>query len=137
MSLVDIVTLYDTWSDIHTTPAVLNPLVERRHPGDAMAIITCVTTPPESLDHTVNYVWNLLERIFRPMRARSRHSSAPSAVVAHTVSSKPPLRSTAPRERKQASTDAAGAPHPGGRQRARMRGLPTRAGRGRPLRHTR
>jgi hypothetical protein len=39
MSLVDIVTLDDTWSDIHTTPAVLNPLVGRRHPGDAMAII--------------------------------------------------------------------------------------------------
>jgi hypothetical protein len=52
MSLVDIVTLDDTWSDTHATPVVLNPLVGRRHAGDAMAIITCVTTPHESLDHT-------------------------------------------------------------------------------------
>jgi hypothetical protein len=66
MSLVDIVTLDDTWSDIHATPAVLNPLVGRRHTGDAMTIITCVTTPHESLDHTVNYVWHLLETMFSP-----------------------------------------------------------------------
>jgi hypothetical protein len=42
MSLIDIVTLDDTRSDIHATPVVLNPLVGRRHLGDAMAIITCV-----------------------------------------------------------------------------------------------
>jgi hypothetical protein len=66
MSLVDIVTLDDAWSDIPATPAVLNPLVGRRHPGDAVAIITCVTTPPEGLDHTVNYVWHLLDRMFPP-----------------------------------------------------------------------
>jgi hypothetical protein len=66
MSLVDIVTLDDTWSDIHATPAVVNPLVGRRHLGDAMAIVTCVTTLHESLDHTVNYVWNILERVFPP-----------------------------------------------------------------------
>jgi hypothetical protein len=33
------------------------------------------------------------------MRVRSIQSSAPSAVAVHTVSSKPPLRSTAPRGR--------------------------------------
>jgi hypothetical protein len=37
------------------------------------------------------------------MRVRFRHSSAPPAVGAHIVSSKPPLRSTTPRGRKQAS----------------------------------
>jgi hypothetical protein len=36
------------------------------------------------------------------MRVRSRHSSAPSAVAAHTVYSKPPLRSKAPRGRGEA-----------------------------------
>jgi hypothetical protein len=51
MSLVDILTLDDTGSDIHATLAVLNPLVGRRHLGDAMAIITCVTTLHESLYH--------------------------------------------------------------------------------------
>jgi hypothetical protein len=66
MSLVDIVTLDDTWKYIHATPAIINPLVGRRHPVDAMAIITCVTTPHESLDHTVNYVWHLLEGMFQP-----------------------------------------------------------------------
>jgi hypothetical protein len=66
MSLVDTVTLDDTWSDIHATPAVLNLLVGWRHPGDAMAIITCVTTPHESLIHTVNYIWHLLERMLLP-----------------------------------------------------------------------
>jgi hypothetical protein len=106
MSLVDIVTLDDTWSDIHATPAVLNPQVGRRHPGDAMAIITCVATPHESLEHIVNYVWHLLESMFPPNACPvpdipPRHP----AVAAHTVSSKPPLRGTVPRGRKQASTD--------------------------------
>jgi hypothetical protein len=36
------------------------------------------------------------------MRVRSRQFSAPSAVAAHTVSSKPPLRSTAPQGRAEA-----------------------------------
>jgi hypothetical protein len=31
-----------------------------------MAIITCVTTLQESLDHTVNYVWHILKREFPP-----------------------------------------------------------------------
>jgi predicted sugar kinase len=44
MSLIDIVTIDDTRSDIHATRVVLNPLVGRRHLGVAMAIITCVTT---------------------------------------------------------------------------------------------
>jgi hypothetical protein len=66
MSLVEIVTLDDTWSDIHATLAVLNPLKGWRHPGDAMAIITYVTTLHESLDHTVNYVWHILERMVPP-----------------------------------------------------------------------
>jgi hypothetical protein len=66
MSLVDILTLDDIWRDIHATPAVLNPLVGRRHLGDAMAIITCVTTLHESLYHTVNYVCHILERVFPP-----------------------------------------------------------------------
>jgi hypothetical protein len=39
------------------------------------------------------------------MRARSRHSPAPSAVVAQTVSTNHPLRITAPRGRKQVFTD--------------------------------
>jgi hypothetical protein len=99
MSLVDIAILDDTSSDIHATRVFLNPLAGRSHPGDAMAIVTCVTTPPESLDHTVNYLWHLLKGSSRPMRVSSRHSSAPYAVAAHTVSSKPPLRSTAPRGR--------------------------------------
>jgi hypothetical protein len=60
------VTLDETWSDIHATPAVLNPLVGRRHLDDAMAIITCVNTLHESLDHTVNYVWHILEWVFPP-----------------------------------------------------------------------
>jgi hypothetical protein len=38
MSLIDIVTLDDTGSDIHATPAVLNPLVRLRRQGEAMAI---------------------------------------------------------------------------------------------------
>jgi hypothetical protein len=66
MSLVDIVTLDDTWSDIHATPAALNPLVGLRRQGDAMAIITYVATPQKSLGFTIIYVWHLLERMYPP-----------------------------------------------------------------------
>jgi hypothetical protein len=91
MSLIDIATLDDTWSDIRATPAVLNPLVGRRHLGDAMAIITCVTTLQECLDHTVDYVWHILKRVFPPnmcpfqtdrrsiRRRRPNHIPEPSA----------------------------------------------------------
>jgi hypothetical protein len=99
MSLIDIVTLDDTWSDIHATPAVLNPLVGRRNLGDAMAIITCVTTLQESLDHTVNYVWQILKRVFPPkvclfqtvirsIRRRRPHRIVESSAAQHGPSGK-------------------------------------------------
>jgi hypothetical protein len=99
MSLIDIVTLDDTWSDIHATPAVLNPLVGRGHLGDAMPIITCVTTLQESLDHTVNYVWHILKRVFPPkvcpfqtflrfIRRRRPHRIVESSAVQHGPSGK-------------------------------------------------
>jgi hypothetical protein len=99
MSLVYIVTLDDTLSDIHATPAVLNPLVGRRHLGDAMAIINCVTTLQESLDHTVNYVWHILKRVFPPnvcpfqtvlrsIRRRRPHRIVESSAAQHGPSGK-------------------------------------------------
>jgi hypothetical protein len=99
MSLIDIVTLDDTWSDIRATPAVLNPLVGRRHLGDAMAIITCVTTLQKSLDHTVNYVWHILKRVFPPnmcpfqtdrrsIRRRRPHRIVQSSAAQHGPSGK-------------------------------------------------
>jgi hypothetical protein len=99
MALIDIVTLDDTWSDIHTTPAVLNPLVGRRLLGDSMAIITCVTTLQESLDHIVNYVWHILKLVFPPkvcpfrtvlrsIRRRRPHRIVESSAVQHGPSGK-------------------------------------------------
>jgi hypothetical protein len=90
MSLVDILTLDGTGSDIHATPAVLNPLVGLRRQGDAMATITCVTTPHKGLDFTVNYVWHLTERM-TPNACPFKHSSLASAFAVQTASSKLPI----------------------------------------------
>jgi hypothetical protein len=137
MSLVRIVTLDDTWSDIHATPAALNPLVGRSHPGDAMAIITCVTTPHESVDHTVNYVWHLLERMFPPNACpfqtflRATRRRRPNRILETFAAQHGPSGKGRSRHHRLRP-----ALRPGGRQRARMRSLPTRAGLSRALRHT-
>jgi hypothetical protein len=61
-----------------------------RRQGDAMAIITCVTTPHKGIDFTVNYVWHLLEGV-SPNACPFKHSSLASAVAAQTASPKLPI----------------------------------------------
>jgi hypothetical protein len=108
MSLVDIVAIDDTGSDIHATSAAIDPLVGWRRHGDAMSIITCVTTPHKDLDFTVNYVWHLLEGL-PPMRARLNFPAwhPPSPPKLHPRNSPylgwlalaPPLRRRCPSEK--------------------------------------
>jgi hypothetical protein len=84
------VALDDTRSDIHATPAVFNPLAEWRRQGDAMAIRTCVITPHNGLDSTVNYVWHLLEGM-APNACPFNIPSLASVVAVQTASPKLPI----------------------------------------------
>jgi hypothetical protein len=73
-----------------TPPRLRSIPVGLMRQGDAMAIITCVTTPHKGLDFTVNYVWHLKERMNTNARP-FKHSSLASAVAAQAPSSKLPI----------------------------------------------
>jgi hypothetical protein len=90
LSQIEIVTLYDTGSDIHAAPAAIDPLVGLRRQGDAMATITYVTTPHNVLNFSVIYVWHLTETMTLNA-CPFKQSSLASAVAAQTASSKLPI----------------------------------------------